>query len=165
MISVEVLRKMIPIITPAMTVWAENMERLALEKGVALDSLQWRDALRAGVQRPDMVRILNVDDLPLPDPELTFLARETGIITPTTDGLAFGHGIFLKNNLPDAKRRLIHQLVHCSQYERSGEMRQFIREYVQCCLDFGYAQSPYELEAEARTHEILADFHTGMMAC
>lgn len=165
MISVEVLKKMVPTIAPVMTAWAENMERLAMEKGVALDSLQWGDALRAGVQRPERVRIMNVDDIPLPNPELTFLARETGIITDTTDGLTFGHGIFLKNNLPDAKRRLIHQLVHCSQYERLGEMRQFIREYVQCCLDFGYAQSPYELEAEARTQEILADFHIGTMTC
>ena len=165
LIGVEVLKKMVPTIAPVMTAWAENMERLAMEKGVALDSLQWGDALRAGVQRPERVRIMNVDDIPLPNPELTFLARETGIITDTTDGLTFGHGIFLKNNLPDAKRRLIHQLVHCSQYERLGEMRQFIREYVQCCLDFGYAQSPYELEAEARTQEILADFHIGTMTC
>ncbi len=165
MINVEVLKRIVPTVAPAITAWAEGMERLAMEQGIALDPLQWRDALRAGVKRPEKVRIMNVDELPRPNQELTLLAGEIGILNKTTEGLTFGYGIFLKANLPDAKRRLIHQLVHCTQFERLGEMRVFMREYIQCCLDFGYAKSPYELEAEARTLEILADFHTGMLPC
>ncbi len=165
MINVEVLKRIVPTIAPAMTAWAETMERAAMENGVALDSIQWRDALRAGVQRPEKVRVMYVDDLPHPNPELTLLAKEIGILTPKTDGITFGYGIFIKNNLPDVKRRLIHQLVHVCQYERLGEIRIFVREYVQCCLDFGYADSPFELEAEARTQEVLSNFHGDMKPC
>ncbi len=165
MINVEVLKRIVPTIAPSMTAWAECMERQAIESGVALDSLQWRDALRVGVQRPEKVRIMYVDELPRPNSELTLLANEIGILTSKTESLTFGYGIYMKNNLPDGKRRLIHQLVHCCQFERLGEMRTFVREYVQCCLDFGYAHSPYELEAEARTQEVLADFHADMKPC
>ncbi|MGC9258774.1 MAG: hypothetical protein ACP5I8_01670 [Phycisphaerae bacterium] len=165
MINIKVLKQILPSIAPAMTAWAATMERLAMEQGASLDSIQWREALRAGVQRPEKVRIMDVEELPHPNPELTQLAHEIGVITENTEGLTLGYGIFLKANIPDAKRRLIHQLVHCAQYERLGELRLFIREYVQCCLDFGYAHSPYELEAEARTNEILADFNTTIMPC
>jgi hypothetical protein len=165
MINREVLKQILPSIAPAMTAWATTMERMALEHGTPLDSIQWRDALRAQVQRPEKVRIMNVDELPHPNPELTHLAGEIGILTEDTEGLTLGYGIFLKANLPDAKRRLIHQLVHCAQYERLGDLRVFIREYVQCCLDYGYAHSPYELEAAARTDEILADFNTTITPC
>jgi hypothetical protein len=165
MINVEVLKRILPTIAPGMTAWAEGMERQAMENGVALDSAQWRNALRVGVQRPEKVRIMYVDELPRPNTELTLLAREIGILTNKTEGMTFGYGIYMKNDLPDSKRRLIHQLVHCGQYERLGDMRMFIREYVQCCLDFGYAQSPYEMEAEARTQEILPDMPADMEHC
>ncbi len=165
MISVQVLKRIVPTIAPALTAWAERMERLALQDGEALYPLQWNIALRVGVQRPEKVRVMYVDELPHPNPELTYLANETGIITPTTEGLAFGYGIFLRNNLTDAPRRLIHELVHCAQYERLGEIRLFIREYIDACLDFGYAQSPYELEADARTREILDVVEPGAATC
>ncbi len=165
MINVEVLKRIVPTVAPAMTAWAETMERAAIENGAALDTLQWRDALRVGVKRPEKVRIIYVDALPHPNAELTLLAKEIGVLTDKTDGITFGYGIFIKNNLPDIKRRVIHQLAHVCQYERLGEIRIFVREYVQCCLDFGYAHSPFELEAEARTQEVLADFHSDMKPC
>jgi hypothetical protein len=128
--------------------WVTEMEKAILESGHRLSPARRKDAEAIGVRQPDDVRIIALDNIPLPsDPGLSQLATETGLITIRTVGMTFGHGILLKNGAVD--RRLVHELVHVMQYERFGGIEAFLKEYVQeVVFDLGYPHGPLEQEAE-----------------
>ncbi|HTV47001.1 MAG TPA: hypothetical protein VMG59_01025 [Phycisphaerae bacterium] len=157
MIHTKVLKSLMPIIMPPMTAWAQRMEREIFSYGKALSDSEISDAIELGVMNPERVRYMIVDEIPLPAEELAALAQQAGIIDADTEGMAYRYGIFIRSDVKDKRLRLLHELVHVAQYERLGEIRNFIREYVTACLDHGYAKSPFEIEARQKSQKLAAE--------
>ena len=107
-------------------------------------------ARRAGVSRPESVRLLAVPEIPLPaEADLRQAARQFDLITQDTAGLTIGHGIFVREQcLKDAKL-VAHELMHVAQYERHGSILGFLARDLSECNEFGYPAAPMEQEAIA----------------
>jgi hypothetical protein len=128
--------------------WAEGQQDYILQNGAALSESQMNDARLAGVSCPEKVRLLDVDQIPWPDnATLESIGREAGFITDYTEGLTLGYGIFLRSGSAQARRLVVHELVHVAQCERLGGIEQFLQRYVTGCLSFGYHNAPMEEEA------------------
>lgn len=111
--------------------WAKAQEDFVLARGASLSPRHTEDARRAGVRDCSRVRVLVVDRIPLPDDsELAEAARRTGIITPDTRCVGFGHALIIRADSWSDRELLLHNLVHIAQCERSGGLEQWIRQYL-----------------------------------
>jgi hypothetical protein len=128
--------------------WAERQQEHILLNGIGLSQSQLDDAGLVGVSSPEMVRLLEVDRVPQPEnPTLLSIGQQAGFFTDYTEGLAIGHGVFVKSNRWQDRRLIVHELVHVSQYERLGGIGPFLQQYVTECLTGGYDDAPLESEA------------------
>ena len=133
---------------PLAVVWAEKQERYILDNGISLQDSVMADAKRAGVAHPEHVRILAVPTIPLPeDWQLRSAAEATSLITPSTYGITFRYGIFIRSDCLGDRHLLVHELAHTAQYERLGGMHAFISQYLWECNTIGYPLAPLEQEA------------------
>jgi hypothetical protein len=128
--------------------WAEEQERVILATGSPLTFSRMVDAQRAGVVRPEKVRLLEVGAIPIPQhPLLRFAVQETQLITPQTAGMTLRYGIFVRSDYWSDRRLLMHEFVHTAQYERLGGIQQFLQRYLYECITIGYPAAPMEQEA------------------
>jgi len=135
--------------------WAAEQELMILQSGVALTEAQVDDARQVGVSQPDQVRLLIVDEIPIPDhPQLTAAAEETGLISPFTIGLTLRYGIFIHADHWGQRPLVVHELAHTMQYERLGSIQAFLRQYLHECITIGYPEAPMEQEAKKIEHEM-----------
>lgn len=130
--------------------WAKAQEEFVLNRGTSLGPRQTADARRAGVQNVSRVRMLVIDRIPLPDnPKLAEAARRTGIITPDTRCIGFGHALIVRADSWGDRELILHNLVHIAQCERSGGLESWVRQYLadrNTCAEFTIGS----LEEEAR---------------
>ena len=141
---------------PRAIVWAQDQEQQILQNGVPLSNTQLEDARIISLKCPEKVRLLNVNQIPLPeDPELKLAAQAIGLITPNTIGLTLQYGIFIRTDHWNDRGTVRHELVHTSQYERLGGVQQFLNQYLIECMQFGYPNGPLEQEAITRGKSIL----------
>jgi Domain of unknown function (DUF4157) len=146
MIPDEIFKNMLP----RAAAWAQSQERFMLKNPASLILVpQVQDiARRAGVARPEAVRILGVSEIPLPDEaDLREAAVGFGLITPGTLGLTIGHGIFVRNEYIKDAKLIAHELKHVAQYERLGSIPAFLQQYLAEVNQHGYAAAPMEQEA------------------
>jgi hypothetical protein len=141
---------------PELVSWVTLLEEEILQKGQPLLSENRRDAEAIGIQQIDAVRVVVVDNLPLPShSELRLLAVQTGLITPKTAGMTFGHGIVLKNGAYD-RWVVAHELTHVRQYERLDGIEPFLKEYVkEISYPTAYGSGPLEMEASRTADSVL----------
>jgi hypothetical protein len=141
----------LPRLLPLAITWVEAQEARVLATGQTLSDLGTQLATAVGVQRPDLVRVKVVDQLPQPThPELLAVGLQTGLLGPQIAGITFGHAIFIRQG--QVSNRLIsHELRHVHQYEASGSIGAFLATYLVQIASVGYHQSP--LEIDARQHE------------
>jgi hypothetical protein len=86
---------------PLVCARVEDQERLILEQGVALSEPELRIATRAGVLRPERVKLLAVTQTPLPEEKtLRRAAPAFGFAAEVTDGLTTGYGFFVRKSRP-----------------------------------------------------------------
>jgi hypothetical protein len=106
------------------------------------------DARRIGVAAPDRVRLLQVEEIPIPqDAGLRAAAKATGLLSPTTAGLTLRYGILIRSPFWGARDLVVHELVHVWQYERFGGFAPFLEQYLWECVTLGYTKAPLEQEA------------------
>jgi hypothetical protein len=111
--------------------WARNVEKFVLRHGSPLPKRQVADARQVGVKDISRVRVLAVDRMPLPEePELAEATCRTQIITNSCRAIAIGHAIVIRANAWGDRELFVHQLVHVAQCERSGGLKQWVREYL-----------------------------------
>ena len=85
---------------------------------------------KVGVQYPELIRILLVEALPLPDdPILREAAVGTGLIGPHMVGSTFGHSILIVQGTLDL-RLFSHECRHVHQYEEHGSISAFLPDYL-----------------------------------
>jgi hypothetical protein len=133
---------------PRGTIWAQEQEQLILKNGAPLLPPQLEDAKIIPVKNPEKIRLLSVNQIPLPeDPELKVAVQTIQLITPHTVGLTLQYGIFIRNDHWNSRELIVHELVHTSQYERFGGIQQFLNRYLMECIQIGYPNAPLEQEA------------------
>lgn len=133
---------------PLAVAWAEQQENYILQNGLRLVPSQLTDAISVSVVKPEKVRLLRVNQIPLPsEPLLRTAAQITGLITENTIGLTLRYGIFIREDFWNDRKLVIHELVHVAQYERLGGILEFLQQYLQECISIGYPQAPLEQEA------------------
>jgi len=125
--------------------WAHEQERRILREGIPLPLESIPFAREVGIERPDEVRVLVTDPIPLPAPLWCVrIARKLGLPVFAPGGMALGKGVFLANGHWGS---LHHELVHVWQYQSRGGMLPFFRQYLLECLMVGYVEAPLEMEA------------------
>ena len=144
-----------PFCLPLAVRWASQQEQKILRAGVALDDSQVTDARLMGVARPEKVRLLKVDQVPLPaDRLLRWAAKRTKLISSDTAGMALRYGIFIRSDCWQMRRLIAHECVHTAQYERLGGIEEFLSLYLRECLEVGYPSGLLEQEAFLKSQQI-----------
>jgi len=124
--------------------------RQAQDSGRALTAIEFNLAQNVGVVHPEEVRVLSVPRIPLPaHPRVKQLARQVGLLNADTGGLTTGYGVIVRLDCRRNLRLLAHEFVHVAQYERAGR-EGFLQQSIQQIAAHGYADAPFELEAEAQ---------------
>jgi hypothetical protein len=131
---------------PKAVQWVTQIEQDCMEIGHQLSPQSKRDARTLGVEQIDLVRVMVLTAIPLPnDRDLRKFVLQTAICS--NRGIAFGRGIVLKTG--DYYRRLIaHKLAHVMQYERFGGIEPFLVCYIPESFPPHYPNGPLEQEAE-----------------
>jgi hypothetical protein len=128
--------------------WAIKQEQRMLHAGVPLLAEEIADARAIGVAEPERVRLLQLDNVPVPShPMLKAAAAAIQFLTPATCGLTLRYGIFVRSDCWRDRRLIAHELAHVMQYERLGGILPFLRQYLLQCLTIGYPEAPLEQEA------------------
>lgn len=145
----------LPHLLPRAIAWAEKREQEILQTGVTLNEFGLSLAERVGVKRPELIRVELVDTLlPMPsDAVLRDAGLATGLFEPHMAGITLGYGICIRRE-HDSIRLLSHECRHVHQYELAGGVTTFLPLYLQQIVQFGYRDSPYEIDA--RSHEVIA---------
>ena len=126
-----------------------------LAAGEPLSHAQLVDARRAGVAEPERVRLLYVQEIPMPQhPALRAAAKQTQLISPLTGGLTLRYGIFIRSDCRFHREMVVHEFGHTAQYERFGGFEPFLRQYLFECLTVGYPEAPMEQEVIRLTARI-----------
>ncbi len=142
---------------PLAVTWAEQQENYILQNGILLTPFQVTDARLIPVVNPEKVRLLSVNQIPLPnEPSLRTTAQMTGLITTNTIGLTLRYGVFIRKDFWNDRKIVAHELVHVAQYERLGGIGQFLQKYLQECITIGYPQAPMEQEAITLSNKIVS---------
>lgn len=146
------LESLLPTLLPRAIEWVKVQSSSILKSGSPLNDLGIRLAQAVGVSHPDRIRVSVVQSLPLPDdPELRYVALETGLLGPEMIGITFGYGIYVCDG--QVTNRLIsHECRHVHQYEEAGSIDAFLPIYLQQIATVGYHDAPFEIDA--RQHEL-----------
>lgn len=130
--------------------WYNQTETQLLPQGRPLSATEMELARKLGVTRPERVRIVVLDEFPMPaDPELRAEASGYGLGSSFEGGRTMGYAIMLKPRYADDPVVVSHELVHVSQHDRMGR-EAFLLRYLLEMEIVGYARSPLELEAYDR---------------
>jgi len=133
---------------PLATAWVEEQENYILENGIRLDETILKDSQLLKIEGMEKVRVLAVDEIPLPSNEILRNAViRIGFIGSDTIGTAFRYGIYVQKAYQRDAKLIVHELTHTMQYERIGGISAFLKQYVQECIILGYPNGPLEQEA------------------
>jgi hypothetical protein len=142
------LRQLIDPLFPDACQWAEAGLQLIRQTGRPLSEEENALAGSVGVGRPDLVRILTVPSIPIPEhSSLREACRITGLLSADTRGLTLFHGIYLKESAAGDTRLLAHELRHVAQYESHRTLAAYLTVYFDQIIKFGYEGAPYEIDA------------------
>lgn len=146
------LQTLLPRLLPRAVAWAEAVAADVALRGEALNASDLADATTVGVQRPENIRVLMVDRLPLPpDPELQAAAVQTGLLGPTMTGLTLGYSILICHGHMSRRLRS-HECRHVAQFEHAGSIASFLPAYLGSIVQIGYWNCSFE--QDARAHEL-----------
>ena len=137
----------LPTLLPSAILWAQSQQQRILQSGRPLNAHERKVAGLVGVSEIERVRVLLIVELPQPsEPDLRAAALEAGLLGPQTDGMTFGHGIYIRAG--KARDRLLsHELRHVHQYETAGSIAAFLEQYLLQIATDGYERAPFEIDA------------------
>ena len=154
-LALKALLRAMPVCLPLAVRWVLRQEQRILHAGVPLDEPYFTDARLMGVAHPELVRLLKVDQVPLPaDRLLRWAVKRTNLISSDTAGMTMRYGIFVRSDCWEKRRLIAHECVHTAQYERLGGVGEFLSHYLRECLEVGYPFGPLEQEALLKSQQI-----------
>jgi len=146
------LAAQLPLIAERTIAWAKDREAASLATGTPLTHEQLMLARAVGVKHPERIRIVVVDEIPLPDePILRAAAQGVGLSQSWAAGLTLGHAVILHRGFEHEVRLLSHEFRHVAQYESLGGIGPFLVSHLKSLSEVGYENSPFE--RDARAHE------------
>jgi hypothetical protein len=147
------LAMQLPLIATRAIAWAEEQERQAARQGARLTPEQQEIARRVGVREPGKIRLVVVDRIPLPEEAaLKMAAGKAGLVPASAAGITLGYAVLVRRGYENNPRLLSHEFRHVAQYEQQGGIREFLNLHLRQLAEFGYEDSPFEVDA--RAHEI-----------
>jgi hypothetical protein len=150
--STDITREL-PVMTPRVIDWAEKLAEKSLRDGIAVDAGFIGIARASGVRNPQKIRIVVVDQIPLPDDaSLKVAAGSVGLAQSSAAGMTLGYAVIVHRGWERDVRLLSHEFRHVAQYEAAGGIRPFLLVHLPQLVEFGYEDSPYEVDA--RAHEV-----------
>lgn len=137
--------------------WGLRHESRILDSGRALDAKELDWARKLGIQKVQSIRVKVVPQVPVPLLDFWFpeswverFALKVGDIA----GITLGYGIYIREE-EQCPLLIAHELVHVSQYERLGGLKQFLAAYLFDCYHHGYRGSEIEQEAVEKSVKLL----------
>lgn len=138
------------LVLPPYIEWASATEATGLQQGQALDAEQLLIAKEIGIQHPEKVRLLYVDEVPFPHDNvlLKTVGEALGFIGQgiVNNAQVFGYSIYIRKGYDLTTARLAHELVHVLQIERSS-LEAVVTQHFADLATYGYENSPLEVEA------------------
>jgi hypothetical protein len=132
--------------------WAQGQEATALRSGQPLPAALLAVAKDNGVKMPQNIRLVVVDEIPLPKEQpLAGAAARLGLASSWAAGLTLGYAVIVAKGYEADPRILSHELRHVAQYEACGGIPGFLRVHLADMLERGYQDSRFEIDA--RAHE------------
>lgn len=142
-------------LTPLALQWLNETESELLIKGKALSEDDITMARTVGVQHPDNVRVVILEQFPMPSNDLLRVeASKYGFGSEAEGGRTMGYVIMLKQKYANERWILAHELTHVAQQERMGR-EAFIRRLIAEHELMGYRRAPLELEANKLALEFM----------
>lgn len=112
------------------TRWVETVSQAGLEAGRPLTPWEAGVAAHVGVRYPARVRVVQVDQVPMPaSAELQAAAQQLGLLGPATRRLTLGHAICIRGEVL-SPQVLAHELRHVYQYEQHSSIEAFLSTYL-----------------------------------
>lgn len=138
------------ILLPQYIDWAVDIEKEGLKSGVPLNAQELSLAKDIGIQNPEKVRVIYVDEVPFPHDNfaLKTLGEALGFIGEgiINNAQVFGYSIYAHNDFVLNRPRLAHELVHVLQIERTS-IAHVVTQYFSDLAEYGYDKAPLEVEA------------------
>ncbi|WP_337843355.1 hypothetical protein [Rheinheimera sp.] len=138
------------VVLPPYIEWAAATEAAGVATGEALTEQQLQLARDIGIQQPERVRLVYVDEVPFPYHNLLLkiVGEALGFIGEgiINNAQVFGYSIYVRKDYSLTKPRLAHELVHVLQIERS-DLTTVVSQHFADLATYGYENSPLELEA------------------
>lgn len=145
------LQAALPVLVPKAIAWAEAQYSSIAQAGQPLNEAQLAIASSVGVLHPELIRIVEVSHVPIPeDPDLRHAAFAMSLLDPGTAGLTLGYGVYVCRGRKDV-RLLSHEFRHVQQYEQAGSIAAYLPAYLEQVAAMGYDNAPFEIDA--RAHE------------
>jgi len=145
------LLEVLPAVLREAVRWATAQALDIARRGAPLTRRDLEIARAVGVQHPQFIRLLEVEELPAPaEGLLREAALHAGLAGPEMAGLTLGHAVGIRRGCTTV-RLLSHEFRHVYQYEQAGSIAAFLAEYLRQIAEVGYAAAP--LEQDARSHE------------
>jgi hypothetical protein len=138
------------ILVPQYIEWGYEIETQGLKSGVPLDSEGLMLAKDIGIQSPEKIRIVYVDEVPFPHDNfaLKVLGEAVGFIGDNiiNEAQAFGYSIYVRKDYEFDKPSLAHEIVHVLQIERAN-FEDVTFQHLSDLAKYGYDKAPLEVEA------------------
>tara|TARA_R110000744_G_scaffold172532_1_gene291236 strand:- start:16994 stop:17521 length:528 start_codon:yes stop_codon:yes gene_type:complete len=138
------------ILVPQYIEWGYEIEAQGLKSGVPLDSEGLMLAKDIGIQSPEKIRIVYVDEIPFPHDNfaLKMLGEAVGFIGDNiiNEAQAFGYSIYVRKDYEFDKPSLAHEIVHVLQIERAN-FEDVTFQHLSDLTKYGYDKAPLEVEA------------------
>lgn len=138
------------VLVPQYIEWGYETEAQGLKVGIPLDQEGLLLARDIGIESPEKVRIVYVDEVPFPYDNfaLKVLGESVGFIGDniTNEAQAFGYSIYVRRDYELDRPRLAHELVHVLQIERSN-FQDVTFQHLSDLANYGYSDAPLEVEA------------------
>ncbi|GGP60245.1 hypothetical protein [Shewanella saliphila] len=149
------------ILLPQYIDWAYETDKQGLESGSPLNPQELSLAKNIGIQNPEKVRIVYVDEVPFPYENfaLKTLGEALGFIGEgiINNAQVFGYSIYVRNGYELNRPKLAHELVHVLQIERTS-LDHIITKHFSDLAEYGYDKAPLEVEAFKANKEYASDW-------
>lgn len=148
------LKQEVDLLFPDVLRWYEELEKQYYNEGRSLTAAEKKRAIDLGIKGGDRVRVLVLEDFPMPSDKLLLdKAKSYGLGSSSEGARTMGNIIMIKPVYKEYSVIISHELVHVLQQERLG-IEDFIKRYIIEMEIMGYTRSPLELEAYKLQNEI-----------
>ncbi|NOU52280.1 hypothetical protein HG263_17260 [Pseudoalteromonas sp. JBTF-M23] len=138
-------------VLPQYVDWAIEIDKQGQKTGKPLNEADLKLAKDVGVEHPEKVRIVYVEQVPYPYENRTLkqMGEKIGFIGEgiTNNAQVFGYAIYVRKGYELDRPKMAHELVHVKQIEQASSLLEYSKKHLVDMAKYGYADAPYEAEA------------------